>query len=331
MKASLQALLDGIIDYAGLFPPAQLPLDQAIRNYARYRQEPESGMLARFICPAARLKELTPLLPEQPEPLRLSVLGGSARNLAEFANAVKDAAEGLAAFVERHGERVAPEAFETRLSDDAVMKRTDDELEGCIAAASVIINTRLAQLEREYFLKRFVVAPYYETGPMQDWKATTTDVVRALCARHMASEHSTRPGFKLRTGGLEAAAFPSPEQIALVIATCRHAKVPLKFTAGLHHPIRHFDAGVQTKMHGFINVFVAGVLAHARGLSAEQLQPIIEDEDASHFVFAEESLRWRDYEATTAEIREARKNFVTSFGSCSFDEPREDLRVLGWL
>ena len=42
MSPSLRALLSGIIDYAGLFPPAKLPLDQAIRNYARYRTEPDS-------------------------------------------------------------------------------------------------------------------------------------------------------------------------------------------------------------------------------------------------------------------------------------------------
>ena len=39
MSPSLRALLTGIVDYAGLFPPAQLSLDEAIRNYARYRTE----------------------------------------------------------------------------------------------------------------------------------------------------------------------------------------------------------------------------------------------------------------------------------------------------
>jgi hypothetical protein len=55
---SLRALMAGAIDYAGLFPPAKLPMDQAIRNYARYRQEPESWMLGRFVCPAARFDEV---------------------------------------------------------------------------------------------------------------------------------------------------------------------------------------------------------------------------------------------------------------------------------
>src|SRR5262249_54512590 len=68
----------------------------------------------------------------------------------------------------------------------------------------------------------------------------------------------SRACFKLRCGGLEASTFPSVEQVSAAIAACRDASVPLKFTAGLHHPIRHFSGEVQTKMHGFINVFVAG-------------------------------------------------------------------------
>ena len=58
MSPSLRALLHGIIDYAGLFPPANLPLDQAVRNYARYCTEPDSWMLGRFVCPVTELAEL---------------------------------------------------------------------------------------------------------------------------------------------------------------------------------------------------------------------------------------------------------------------------------
>ena len=58
MLPSVRAFLSGIIDYAGLFPPARLPLDEAIWNYARYRTEQESWMLGRFVIPAASLGEL---------------------------------------------------------------------------------------------------------------------------------------------------------------------------------------------------------------------------------------------------------------------------------
>src|SRR3974390_3223737 len=86
MLASARAFLEGIIDYAGLFPPADLPLDQALANYLRYRREPESWMLGRFICPAGRLKELTIFQDEiaAAGPLRLAVLGRGGKDESEF-------------------------------------------------------------------------------------------------------------------------------------------------------------------------------------------------------------------------------------------------------
>ncbi|HTU92442.1 MAG TPA: hypothetical protein VMF69_20340, partial [Gemmataceae bacterium] len=60
MFASLRALLTELIDYAGLFPSTRLPLDQAIRDYARYRRENDAWMLGRFIIPASRLEDLEP-------------------------------------------------------------------------------------------------------------------------------------------------------------------------------------------------------------------------------------------------------------------------------
>src|ERR671939_21225 len=78
MSASLHALLAGAVDYAGLFPPAGLPLEQAVGDYARYRREPEAWMLGRFVCPAARLAELAPFHDELfrgDEPFLFSALG----------------------------------------------------------------------------------------------------------------------------------------------------------------------------------------------------------------------------------------------------------------
>ena len=55
--SALGTLLDGLVDYAGLFPPAALPMDAAVANYARYRESSEREMLARFVLPVARLEE----------------------------------------------------------------------------------------------------------------------------------------------------------------------------------------------------------------------------------------------------------------------------------
>jgi hypothetical protein len=326
MVASLRALLAGVIDYAGLFPPAKLPLDQAIRNYARYRQQPESWMLGRFICPAARLGELASY-PEDlfrsggPTPLSVLIQGGN--TMQAYLTGLQPDLAAIAAIQNRPASRVAIEVLEIRFPEDVVRWQLADAIAPLIRAASVLIETEsLAGL-----------TPYYEANLGPDWRASWAVIAGIAHDNPEAQrrEHCRPAGFKLRCGGLEASAFPTPEQVAFTVITCRDAGIPLKFTAGLHHPIRRFDRGVQTYMHGFLNVFGAGVLAHARQMPEDQVRQIIEDEDAGNFAFTEEEFRWKDLRATTAEIVAARERAVISFGSCSFDEPRDDLRALGLL
>lgn len=63
MTTSLRILLDGLIDYAGLFPPAALSMQDAVRNYARYREEEHSWALGRFVVPAERVREVPRTFP----------------------------------------------------------------------------------------------------------------------------------------------------------------------------------------------------------------------------------------------------------------------------
>jgi hypothetical protein len=58
MSLAFRAFMSELIDYAGLFPPARLDLDTAIRKYARYRDQDEAWMLGRFIIPAGQLAQL---------------------------------------------------------------------------------------------------------------------------------------------------------------------------------------------------------------------------------------------------------------------------------
>jgi hypothetical protein len=55
--ASLDALLRRSIDYAGLYPPAELPLPSAVENYERYRLSRDSWILNRLVLPAAKLPD----------------------------------------------------------------------------------------------------------------------------------------------------------------------------------------------------------------------------------------------------------------------------------
>src|SRR5664279_1177222 len=60
MSEALRTLLAGLIDYAGMFPPAGFDMADAARNYAAYRTGTHAWALGRFILPAARLDEADP-------------------------------------------------------------------------------------------------------------------------------------------------------------------------------------------------------------------------------------------------------------------------------
>jgi hypothetical protein len=152
----------------------------------------------------------------------------------------------------------------------------------------------------------------------------------ALLAEFNSDADSATFGYKLRAGGVTADAFPTSMQIAKAVVTPATHQLPIKFTAGLHHPLRQYREEVQTKMHGFLNVLGAAVLAAEHRWDTNQTAVMLEDEDARSFSFADDFFAWREWRIDSKRLQ-YRRRFVVSFGSCSFDEPRDDLRVLKLL
>jgi hypothetical protein len=303
--ASLRALLTRAIDYAGLFPPANLELEPALRNYAEYIRGPDAWMLGPFILPVAQFDAAARGLKQfdKEHPLRVSALAPRTDNIEAFTNSLAAAMEAIASFRTACGEAILVEQFEMPLPGAA-----DADL---LRAIRSQIDGRLAT---------FWEAP-----------AKNADSAIELIARSNSNNPARiKLGFKLRTGGVTADAFPSSAGIAAVLVAAGKQQVPVKFTAGLHHPVRLFHESVQTKMHGFLNVLGAGVLALEHQWNESDIVRMLDDEDPSSFAFTDDSFAWRDAEISTAKIA-ARRELVTSLGSCSFDEPREDLRSLKLL
>ena len=78
--------MNGLIDYAGLFPPAKLPLDQAITEYISHFGNQKKWMLGRFIIPISKLNDLEKFIPkfDNVGTLKLSVLGAQSASDKEF-------------------------------------------------------------------------------------------------------------------------------------------------------------------------------------------------------------------------------------------------------
>lgn len=305
MPASLRALLTDSIDYAGMFPPCSLELEPALKKQAQYVRSADAWMLSAFVLSVARFDAAAAHLAEfdRKHPLRVSALGPKTENASAFRTALKETVEAIRKFSATCGDRVAVTQLEMVLPIDV-------DLRGFGEA-----RTTLGELPVNLF---------WET-PGEFAEKTIH-----LLVKHESEKHARPFGYKLRTGGVTADAFPTAPQIAAALVSAAQRHVRIKFTAGLHHPIRQFRDEVKTKMHGFLNVLGAGVLAAEHGWDEGQTSAMLEDEDPKSFAFDDTLFAWRDWEIATDRIK-ARRRFVTSFGSCSFDEPREDLRALKFL
>lgn len=302
---SLRALLAEAIDYAGLFPPANLELEPALRNYAEYVRHRDAWMLGPFILPVAEFDAAARHLSQfdNAHPLRISALGPRTEDSGAFHQSLSAAVDSLNAFRGASGTAVSIEQFEMPLPADV--------------DADCLKSIRSALGSSQF-------NTFWEAKP------NAAERVIELIAANNRTAAGPKLGFKLRTGGITAEAFPTPGELATVLVTAGNQRVPIKFTAGLHHPVRLFHESVQAKMHGFLNVLGAGVLALEHSWNEMEVTQILEDEDPGSFSFTDGFFAWREWEVGTARIR-AQRELVTSLGSCSFDEPRDDLRALKLL
>ena len=287
---SLRALVARAVDYAGLFPPAALSMREAVARQAVYLQSADAWMLGRFVVPVSRLKEMA-------EAAASHVADGAQpwRLSVLIDDATTDALT-VRDFSDAHGERFVVEAVEGRAA-------SADEIEHMLDAFE-------PRLER-----------YVELPSQDDPRALIESVSRAGGRA------------KIRTGGVTPDAFPSAAKIARFVARCAESGVAFKATAGLHHAVRGayrltYETDATTApMFGFLNLFAASALAAAGG-SEPELVPLIEESRGASFAFDSSGMRWRDRFVPLDRIVHARRTLAIAFGSCSFEEPRDELREL---
>lgn len=297
---SLFTLLRGVIDYAGLFPPAKLDMASAVSNYAEYLKGEYSWALGRFIVPVGRLEEFethaNSLLPRQgKEVWRISVLAG-----ADASSEIQT----VRFFNQRH----QLGSNEGNAVIDAVEAKAANVPEIEAMAKAVGADVQL-----------YVETPI-NTDPSELIGAMKRTGVKA----------------KVRTGGATSDAFPTSNDLARFIMVCASHGVEFKATAGLHHPLRSaypltYEAGSPTgTMYGFLNVFLASALAR-KASPLETVRQLLEEQDYRAFAFDDDAIVWRKYRLDLEELRSTRTGLAHSFGSCSFTEPIDDLNTLGLL
>jgi hypothetical protein len=282
---AVRSAFERIVDYAGLFPPAQLPLGEAVAEYERERKGGYAWMLGRFVVPVARIVELDSLL-EDSVTVPAAVLLNGGTLVSRSAHVKPERCE-VALRVDR-------EAGAARAAVRALKKGVEVLAPGVPAVVEVSNGLSSAML------------------------AETVDV--------LAEQGFTA---KIRCGGAAADATPSVEFLSNFIFAVVHAGVPFKATAGLHHPVRHYNEVVEYTMHGFLNVLAAACFASE--VDSATVMRIIAEEDAESFHFDEHHFAWRGCVASDERLRSVRERVFLSFGSCSFAEPVDDLVALGIL
>lgn len=293
----VRILLEGLIDYAGLFPPAALDMAAAVANYAEYRAGPFGWALGRFIVPAARLDEFE---------------GTGAAAFPRSASAKPWLVSLLASTDPAHDAELIF-AFNERHAHAAIGRAVIDTLE--TRAGTV------AEVERAVRSAPAGVATYVEIPIAAD----PTDLLTAL------AHHEARA--KVRTGGVTRDVFPATSHLARFIRAAADQGVPFKATAGLHHPLRatypltYAPDSPTGVMYGYLNLFLAAAFAQS-GLSIGELEPLLEETDPRAFAFDDHGVSWRQYREDLNSLTRLRTRVAMSFGSCSFVEPTEELRSI---
>lgn len=297
----VECLMRRLIDYAGLFPPASLRMAAALANYTEYTRSEYSWALGRLIVPAARLIEfeeaLSTLSVTQADPLswELSVLLGP--------DSGADLDRIYQFNVRRRslnpGVNAVIESVEAKAASPDEVRRLD------------------ALIPRDL--------PAYFELPLTERLHESVAAVEGCFGRRL----------KIRMGGETADKFPSPEAVAEFLRLCVSAELPFKATAGLHHPVRSVQRltyepdSPTAMMHGFLNVFLAAAFLR-NGMELARAVEVLKEESGSAFRFDAQGVSWREHQLSGRDLFLAR-DFAASFGSCSFSEPIDDLRVLHLL
>lgn len=303
-----RTLFNALIDYAGLFPPSELSMERAVENYASYRTSEQSWMLSRFVLPLAKLEPFENAAQDffptdrTNDPWQLSAILSPTDIRAQI--------DLIFAFNSHHEE--------TEGAGLVQIDSVEIRVPGANADGARFIDETMQQIPEQ-------IDAYFELPLGYDLRGVAAAIA------------GTGGRAKVRCGGVTPDLIPSTASLADFIMTCHDADIAFKATAGLHHPVRaeqdltYADNPPRATMHGFLNVFLAAAFVRRARADKETAKNILNETDPTNFRFTAGEVTYEDLSLSVGQLASAREAFVMSFGSCSFDEPVEDLRGLELL
>jgi hypothetical protein len=291
---SLRILLGGLVDYAGLFPPASLSMREVAANYASYRCSADAWVLGRLIVPVAQLEGLA----ESIVPSELPNRDGWRISAIVTADIQRDA-EHIAQWNGSMKGALIVDTVELRAATAADIERAADVFHDTLHVYVEIPHAADPAHLLDTIARAGVRAKIRTGGVTPDAFPTAAQVVRFLrrCIEHGVA-------FKA-TAGLHH---------------------PLRDT----YRLTYASDAPRGEMFGFLNVFLAAAFAH-EGLRDNQLVQLMKERDPASLQFTRDCVRWHQEEVDTQRLADIRTSFAATFGSCSFREPIDDLHQLGLL
>lgn len=294
-SGALAVLLDGSIDYAGLFPPAALAMPDAVARYASYVAGADRAMLGRFVVPSARLDECASAVTALPA--SLAPHAGAAWRLSALAGAAD--ADSLAAFHAHEGTRLLVDTIEAK------------------AASDVEIAALAAQLGARY--TTFVEIPVREDP---------SALLAAIGAQGLRAK--IRMGGVTGDAFPEPAQVLRFLAICVRLGVPFKATAGLHHPLRGEYALTYAADAPRGTMYGFLNIFLTAALLHA-GVPSEAAAPLLEERDAASLVVDGDAIHWREHRLSSDDLARTRSLLAGSFGSCSFEEPMHDLTSLRLL
>lgn len=291
---SLQTLLTGLVDYAGLFPPAQLDMHTVVHNYAAYRQTPEAWALGRLIVPASRLAEfgVAWMQLEQPPtapPWLISVL-------------INDPAADFAHL----SDQLAPLNGQVRI-DTAEFK----------ASTPAAIQAAACHIPRG-------ITAYVELPLSADLPDLIATLVEVGARAKVRSGGITSAMFPQPAELLHFIAACVRANVPFKATAGLHH--PLR----AEYRLTYAPDSATGTMYGFLNVFLTAAALYA-GAREDQAAALLIESDPASLRWADDGVIWRDLHLDTTTLGQSRERSAIAFGSCSFVEPIEDLQRLNFM
>jgi len=289
----MRAFFSGIIDYAGLFPPAGQEMAAAVRDYAKHSAGPDRDLLGRFVVPVSRLDEFAAA--------------------ASAENGSRTSQWSVSAIASEHPDvtRAAIDRFNS-MQKIAVC----DSVEMPVASYDDVTQAAAAFPDD--------IELYLEVSPHSDPVALLREIAQTSASAKLRTGGVVESAIPSPDQVLRFLDICVEEGVPFKATAGLHHAIRGRY------PLTYEQGSPSATMFGYLNVFLAAAY-RAAGSSESAVLGILEETNPMAFKIDERGVWWRDHVVVHDQLTIVRQTVASSFGSCSFTEPVDEARHLNLI